>query len=575
MLERGLAYRKKALVNWCPECGTVLANEQVVDGCCWRHEITPVEQRALEQWFLQDHRLRRRAAARHRQKLEGGWPERVLTMQRNWIGRSEGAEVDFKLEGDRRADPRLHHAHRHHLRRHLRDPRAGASAGRATAATSRASAQAKHMIDARAQKGPGDIEKEGFFTGHYAINPFSGEKVPDLDRQLRADGLRHRRDHGRPGARRARLRVLQDSTALPIRPGDPARGWRYSDADPKAAVHATTASWRTPASTPACRAKRRAAAWLPTPRAEGFGKAAITYPHQGLGHLAPALLGHADSGDPLPEVRHRAGAREGSAGGAAAAMCKITGKGRSPLANVPEFMNVKCPAVRRRRPARERHHGHVRRFVLVFLSLLRSAQRRTRRSIRARSRYWFPIDQYIGGVEHAILHLIYSRFWTKMMRDIGLITNDEPVARLFTQGMVIKDGAKMSKSKGNVVERRRHDREVRRRYRPHVRAVRRAAGERNGLDRGRSRRALRFLGRVYRFVTRNVDRARRPWAIPAADRQCSAQAAPDHSQSHRGFRQPLAFQYLDRGPDGTDERLYDAGSRSCRAAALDQILPKS
>ncbi len=98
MLERGLAYRKKALVNWCPKCCTVLANEQVVNGCCWRHEDTPVEQRALEQWFLRitdyaDELLRDIA------KLEGGWPERVLTMQRNWIGRSEGTEVDFRLEG--------------------------------------------------------------------------------------------------------------------------------------------------------------------------------------------------------------------------------------------------------------------------------------------------------------------------------------------------------------------------------------------------------------------------------------------------------------------------------------------
>ena len=140
MLERGLAYRKKALVNWCPKCATVLANEQVVEGCCWRHEDTPVEQRALEQWFLKitdyaDELLDDMA------QLEGGWPERVLTMQRNWIGRSEGAEVDFHLEGDRRADPRVHHARRHHLRRDVRDPGAGASAERAAAAMTAARPQ--------------------------------------------------------------------------------------------------------------------------------------------------------------------------------------------------------------------------------------------------------------------------------------------------------------------------------------------------------------------------------------------------------------------------------------------------
>ena len=162
MMERGLAYRKQAMVNWCPECGTVLANEQVVDGCCWRHESTPVEQRALEQWFLKttayaDELLRDIA------QLEGGWPERVLTMQRNWIGRSEGAEVDFQVEGygpvrvfTTRIDtiygaPCLIVAPEHEIV----TSKLGAEA----------LAAAKKMIDARAQQGPGDIEKEGFDTG--------------------------------------------------------------------------------------------------------------------------------------------------------------------------------------------------------------------------------------------------------------------------------------------------------------------------------------------------------------------------------------------------------------------------
>jgi len=127
MLERGLAYRKRALVNWCPRCATVLANEQVVEGCCWRHEDTPVEQRALEQWFLRitnyaDQLLDDIA------QLEGGWPERVLTMQRNWIGRSLRRRGRFQTGRNRRAHTRLHHARGHHLRRHLRDPRPRAPA---------------------------------------------------------------------------------------------------------------------------------------------------------------------------------------------------------------------------------------------------------------------------------------------------------------------------------------------------------------------------------------------------------------------------------------------------------------
>src|SRR5947209_596599 len=176
MLERGLAYRKKALVNWCPKCATVLANEQVVDGCCWRHDDTPVEQRALEQWFLKitdyaDELLN------EMDRLEGGWPERVLTMQRNWIGRSEGTEADFQLAGSDRPirvfTTRVDTiygatcvilAPGHPLNQEILD--AGGQA------------RAKAMLDAAANKDPGDIEKEGFFTGRYAVNPYNGEQVP-------------------------------------------------------------------------------------------------------------------------------------------------------------------------------------------------------------------------------------------------------------------------------------------------------------------------------------------------------------------------------------------------------------
>jgi len=132
------------------------------------------------------------------------------------------------------------------------------------------------------------------------------------------------------------------------------------------------------------------------------------------------------------------------------AQVEITQQGGSPLGRIAEFVNTTCRSAVARPAAETTHYGHLRRFELVLLSLHRREE--LRRSLRSqKANYWFPIDQYIGGVEHAILHLIYSRFWTKVMRDLGLIQNDEPAARLFTQGMVIKDGAKMSKSKGNVV----------------------------------------------------------------------------------------------------------------------------
>ena len=170
--------------------------------------------------------------------------------------------------------------------------------------------------------------------------------------------------------------------------------------------------------------------------------------------------------------------------------------------------------------------------------------------------YWFPIDQYIGGVEHAILHLIYSRFWTKMMRDLGLITNNEPTKRLFTQGMVIKDGAKMSKSKGNVVS---ADEMI----------------ERFGADTGRlfelfaappekemdwtdagANGAYSFLSRVYRFVTRNVGAG--PARAGRSRSKGPAQAASDAEEDHRRFRKPLALQHVHRRSDGADERSHRA-----------------
>src|SRR5437868_6192224 len=177
MLERGLAYRKNALVNWCPECGTVLANEQVVDGCCWRHETTQVEQKSLEQWFLKITAYADELLRAIDEKLEGHWPDRVLSMQRNWIGKSVGSEIDFKLENTgepirvftTRVDTIYGAtcvilAPEHPLSGKLLD-----EAGRA---------RAKQMIDSRASKGPGDIEKDGHFAGHQAVNPYSGEKVP-------------------------------------------------------------------------------------------------------------------------------------------------------------------------------------------------------------------------------------------------------------------------------------------------------------------------------------------------------------------------------------------------------------
>ena len=201
---------------------------------------------------------------------------------------------------------------------------------------------------------------------------------------------------------------------------------------------------------------------------------------------------------------------------------KITGTGRSPLEDVPEFVNVTCP--RCGGPAR-RETDTMDTFVDSSWYFYRycDAHNDSMPFDPEKIAYWFPIDQYIGGVEHAILHLIYSRFFTKVMRDIGLIKNDEPAKRLFTQGMVIADGAKMSKSKGNVVGADDVARPLRHGHGAHVRAVRRAAGEGRRLAAGGRGGHYRFLGRVYRFATRNIEKARAGGGeTPRPIRRCCA-----------------------------------------------------
>ena len=170
---------------------------------------------------------------------------------------------------------------------------------------------------------------------------------------------------------------------------------------------------------------------------------------------------------------------------------EITGKGRSPLDEVPEFVNVKCPKCG---GSARRETDTMDTFVDSSWYFYRYCDSKNDRAPfdSKKIAYWFPIDQYIGGVEHAILHLIYSRFWTKVMRDIGLVKNNEPVKKLFTQGMVIRNGAKMSKSMGNVVSADEVARPLRRRHRPHVRSLRRAAGKGCRLAGGRRRRHLSF-----------------------------------------------------------------------------------
>ena len=462
MYERGLAYRKKSKVNWCPECATVLANEQVIDGRCWRHEDTIVEQRDLVQWFL-------RITAYAQELLDGldtldGWPEKVRTMQRNWIGRSEGTEVDFFLEEkiNQGLGTREQGLEKTRIRVFTTrvDTIFGATSvqlapqhalvAQFTASDAALKAQVDEMIaQQKAAREAGDlgaIEKHGVPTGHFAINPYNGERVPIwIANYILADygtgaimsvPAHDERDfefatkYGLPIVRViAPSGVNADEPALPFTTEDGVvinsgefNGLGYDEAVKK--MQGVAASG-------------------------GFGEPKITYRlkdwgvsrQRYWGTPIPMIHCERDGIVPVPDEQLPVLLPE---------QIEITQQGGSPLARVPEFVNVTCPKCGG--PAK-RETDTMDTFVDSSWYFYRytDAKNASAPFDSETIKYWFPIDQYIGGVEHAILHLIYSRFWTRVMRDLGLVENNEPARRLFTQGMVIKDGAKMSKSKGNVV----------------------------------------------------------------------------------------------------------------------------
>ena len=464
MFEKGLAYRKKSKVNWCPECATVLANEQVIDGRCWRHEDTIVEQRDLVQWFF-------RITEYAQELLDGldkldGWPEKVRTMQRNWIGRSEGTEVDFFVEEIQGPGTRERGPEKTRIRVFTTrvDTIFGATSvqlapqhalvAQFTANDAALKAQVDELLEqqksAREAGDLGAIEKHGVPTGRFAINPYNGGRVPIwIANYILADygtgaimsvpahderdfefatkyGLEIRRviAPAGPPTEESSLPFVSEEGVL-INSGQ-FDGLSCSDAEKKLQEIAT---------------------------ADGFGEAKVTFRLKDWGVSRQRYWGtpipmvycesHCCGDTPIPVPDNQLPVLLPE-------QIEITQQGGSPLGRVPEFVNTTCPKCGG--PAR-RETDTMDTFVDSSWYFYRYSDAKNSSAPFSSkiANYWFPIDQYIGGVEHAILHLIYSRFWTKVMRDLGLIANDEPVRRLFTQGMVIKDGAKMSKSKGNVV----------------------------------------------------------------------------------------------------------------------------
>jgi leucyl-tRNA synthetase len=554
MFERGLAYRKKSKVNWCPECATVLANEQVINGRCWRHEDTIVEQRDLEQWFLRITNYAQELLD-DLSKLEG-WPEKVRTMQRNWIGRSEGAEVEFAVE-DPSCVPEEERATRHRGTAVLpacEDEKT--TGGKITVFTTRIDTiygatsiqlapehplvkefaaenprlteEVSSLLDqqkkAREAGDIGEIEKHGVFTGYYAINPFNHERLPIwVGNYILSDygtgAIMSVPAHDERDYEFAKKYDLEMRIVILPRRIEEADGESEPESTlPYTAEDSLLINSCQFSSLGNMEAQKKMAAFA---EENGFGKATVTFRlkdwgisrQRYWGTPIPMLYCEKDGIVPVPDDQLPVLLPEN---------VEITQQGGSPLAKLPEFVNVICPKC----------GGQARRETDTMDTFVDSSWYFYRYTSAKYNQgpfdtnavaYWFPIDQYIGGVEHAILHLIYSRFWTKVMRDLGLIKNDEPAERLFTQGMVIKNGAKMSKSKGNVVSPddmiARYGADATRMYSLF------AAPPDRDLDWQEDGVAgvSRFLGKVYRFVMKHAETARPASAADATVTDATSQ----------------------------------------------------
>jgi len=449
MYRKGLAYKKNSSVNWCPKCETVLANEQVEDGCCWRCDSI-VEQQELDQWFF---RITDYAEEllEHTYRLPG-WPERVLTMQRNWIGKSLGCEIDFPLEG-REGSVRVYTtrqdtlygatfmslAPEHPLALELTIPERREDVAAFVDRVKRTD-KAKRTAD--------DMEKEGVFTGSSCLNPVTGRKMPIYLANFVLP------EYGTGAVMAVPTHDQRDfefarKYGLPLVTVIQPEGESLDPSTMEAAFTEEGVMVNSDAfdGMKSGEAKERIADYL---EKEGIGRKTVNYRLRDWGISRQRYWGN-----PIPIIYcDRCGVvpvPEKDLPVLLPMDATFTGEGGNPLARISSFVNVPCPECGG--PAR-RETDTMDTFVESSWYFLRYCCPRFDGGAldRREAEYWMSVDQYIGGIEHAVLHLLYARFFTKALRDLGHIDIDEPFANLLTQGMVIKDGAKMSKSKGNVVD---------------------------------------------------------------------------------------------------------------------------
>ncbi|HXF04967.1 MAG TPA: leucine--tRNA ligase, partial [Blastocatellia bacterium] len=462
MYERGLVYRKQAPVNWCPQCQTVLSNEQAQGGC-WRCG-TPVEQRELAQWFV---RITHYAdeLLEELDRLAAGWPEKVLTMQRNWIGKSVGAHVDFPVE-DLGTTVRIFTTRI--------DTIFGATAillAPEHPLVAAISDRSPHRQDIarfvermrkmdRRVRSAAETEKEGVDTGLFARNPFNGERLPIWIANFIL------MDYGTGAIMAVPAHDQRDfefarKYGLPIRqviaPVDDAGHPVLFETQEKAyegeGILIHSGEFTDLASTEAIRRMTEYA------QAHGFGEAAVNYRLRDWGISRQRYWG-----TPVPMIHcDRCGivpVAEEDLPVILPPNAPFTGERGSPLDHVPEFIRTSCPSCG---GAARRDTDTMDTFVDSCWYYFRYCDPKNDRAPFDPDiiRYWFPVDQYIGGVEHAIMHLLYTRFWCKFMRDLGLVDISEPVTRLLTQGMVLNIVTSgpyagrwlaMSKSLGNGVD---------------------------------------------------------------------------------------------------------------------------
>jgi leucyl-tRNA synthetase len=451
MFEKGLAYRKDSAVNWCPDCQTVLANEQVVAGLCERCD-SAVTKKKLNQWYFKITDYADRLLD-DMDQLEGAWPEKVLLMQRNWIGRSTGAQVDFAVDGSDQSitvyttrPDTLYGATFMVL---------AADSELAAKLVAGSSVEAEFKKYVESVKAASDIDrlatdraKSGVFLNRYAINPVNNEKIPIWASDyvladygtgaIMAVPAHDQRDLDFAKAMKLPVRVVID-TGLE----DPNTSGVATDGDGKVINSGSITGL----------GKDEAIAKIISElESKKLGKATKNYRlrdwlisrQRFWGTPIPII--HCDSCGLVPVPESQLPVELPDAKG-----LDLKPKGTSPLGAASDWVNVSCPKCNA--PAK-RDADTMDTFVdsswyfLRYTSVNNHEMAFDKKSVET----WLPVDQYVGGVTHAILHLLYSRFFTKVLHDLGLLNFTEPFTRLLNQGMVLMDGSAMSKSRGNLVK---------------------------------------------------------------------------------------------------------------------------